>query len=107
MLAKSAHAATVVSPRHRELAILGLSSVLDVPYIAYCHRDLAARVGIMMEQYEEGWTGKVHKGLSEGEVMAYRLGCILGTLTGPIDDKTWDEALSVMNKSEIFGVHTL
>lgn len=104
ILAKAAHDPSVVNPRYRELAILGLSSVLDVPYITYCHRDVAARVGITQEQYEAGSKGNVPQDLTDGEVMAYRLGQILTTLTHQLNDETWQEALSKMSKSELVGI---
>lgn len=40
--------------------------------------------------------------------MAYRLGRILTQLTGPLDDATWQEAISKMEKTEIVGIiHTV
>ncbi|KAI1771754.1 hypothetical protein F4818DRAFT_203130 [Hypoxylon cercidicola] len=103
-LAKSCYNPTAVKPRNRELAILGLSSVLDVPYIVYCHRGVAEHVGLTTQQYEDGLAGKVPGGLSEEEAMAYRLGQILTKLTGPLDDATWQEVTSKMDKAEVVGV---
>lgn len=99
---------TVVKPRNRELATLGLASVLDVPYVVYCHRMVTAKLGLTAEQYEDGLAGRVPQDLSEEECMAYRLGRILTMLKGPLDDKTWQEATSKMDKAEIVGiVHTV
>jgi hypothetical protein len=98
----------MVKPRNRELAILGLTSVMNVPYIVYCHKGAAAKVGVTDEQYQEGMAGKEPHGLTNEEAMAYRLGRILPGLTGPLDDETWQEASSKMEKSEIVGVlHTV
>ncbi|KAI1141438.1 hypothetical protein F5Y05DRAFT_261463 [Hypoxylon sp. FL0543] len=99
---------TSVKPRNRELAILGLSSVLNVPYIVYCHRAVAPHVGLTPEQYEEGLAGKVPSGLSEEESTAYQLGRTLTTLTGPLGEKDWQDATSKMTKQEFLGiVHTI
>ncbi|KAI2464633.1 hypothetical protein F4781DRAFT_412364 [Annulohypoxylon bovei var. microspora] len=107
-LAKTVYDSSLVKPRNRELAILGLTSVLDVPYIVYCHRGLAGKVGVTDSQYQEGMAGNVPQGLSDEEAMAYRLGRILPTLTGPLDNATWEEAASKMEKSQIVGVlHTV
>ncbi|RCI07628.1 hypothetical protein L249_1670 [Ophiocordyceps polyrhachis-furcata BCC 54312] len=107
-LAKTVYDNSVVKPRNRELAILGLTSVLDVPFVVYSHREVAAKVGLTGQQYEEGRRGKVPSGLSEEEAVAYRLGQILPALKGPLDDATWQEASSKMNKAEIVGVlHTV
>ncbi|KAI2780683.1 hypothetical protein F4815DRAFT_469857 [Daldinia loculata] len=107
-LAKTVYDSSLVKPRNRELAIIGLASVLDVPYIVYCHRGLAGKVGITDLQYEEGMAGNVPRGLSEEEAMSYRLGRILPTLTGPLDDATFNEATSKMERSQMVGVlHTV
>ncbi|KAI0181679.1 hypothetical protein GGR52DRAFT_50032 [Hypoxylon sp. FL1284] len=97
-----------VKPRNRELAILGLSSVLDVPYVVYCHRAVAPHVGLTAEQYEEGLAGKTPQGLSEEESTAYQLGRTLTTLTGPLGESAWRDATSKMTKAEFMGiVHTI
>ena len=94
----------VCKPRNRELAILGLSSVVKIPLIIREHRSLCAQLGITTEQFEEGLAGKVPKGLSEEEDVAYRLGRILVMLECPLDNPTWKEATEKMTKSELVGV---
>jgi hypothetical protein len=97
-----------VDSRVRELSILGLASVVDAPYIKYCHRQVALKAGFTIEQYEEGLSGKVPRDLSEKEEMAYRLGRHLTTLTGPLDNEMWKEAMQKMGKIEFLGVvHTI
>ena len=98
----------VVNPRHRELAILGLCSILDVPYVVYCHRHIALNLGLTGEQYDDGLAGKVPGDLTEKEAMVYRLGRILTALVGPLDEKTWQETTEIMEKTEFLGVvHTV
>jgi 4-carboxymuconolactone decarboxylase len=97
-----------VSPRNRELAILGLCSILDAPYIAYCHRSIAGQLGITNDQYEHGIVGQIPGGLNEEEIMAYRLGRILTALTGPLDDSIWRDITSKMDKAQVVGIiHTI
>lgn len=36
--------------------------------------------------------------------MAYKLGRVLTTLTGPLDDETWEEAAQKLGKSEVVGI---
>lgn len=103
-MAKAAYYPTVVKPRNRELAILGLSSVLNTPYVAYCHRSVAEKVGLTSEQYEAGLAGTVPLGLSEEEATAYRLGRHLTSLNGPLDDATWNEVTAKMEKTEVVGI---
>lgn len=107
-VAKTMYGDTTVKARNRELAIMGLCSILDVPYVVYCHRPLAVKYGLSNEQYEEGLAGNVPSGLTEEERMAYSLGRILTDLKGPLDDATWQDAVSKMGKAEIVGiVHTV
>ncbi|KAI0809954.1 hypothetical protein GGR55DRAFT_647432 [Xylaria sp. FL0064] len=107
-MAKIVYSPDAVKPRNRELAILGLTSALDVPYIVYCHRHVASKIGLDAEQYADGLAGNVPKNLTEEEAMAYRLGRTLTLITGPLDEETWQEATSIMPKSEILGiVHTI
>ncbi|KAJ5715855.1 uncharacterized protein N7483_013036 [Penicillium malachiteum] len=107
-VAKTLYAPGTVKPRNRELAILGLSSVLEVPYITYCHRKIGSKCGLSHEQFEDALAGKVPADLSAEEAMAYRLGQILTDLKTPLDDATWKEAVSVMGKSELVGIaHTV
>ncbi len=46
--------------------MLGLASVLDVPYVVYCHRKVAAKFGVTDEQYQEGLAGTLPQGLDGG-----------------------------------------
>lgn len=105
-VAKTIYTKGEVKPRNRELAILGLASVLDTPYIRYCHD--GAKAGFTHEQVEECLAGRVPPGLSEEEQLAYRLGRTLTTLNGPLDDATFQEVSAKMSKTEFVGlVHTI
>lgn len=97
-----------MKPRNRELAIIGLASVLRVSYVILCHRHVARKVGLTEEQFEDGIAGKVPQDLSDEEALAYRLGRILTTLQGPLDEATWREVTEKMSKTEFMGiVHTV
>ncbi|EED11955.1 hypothetical protein TSTA_000330 [Talaromyces stipitatus ATCC 10500] len=97
-----------VKPRNRELAILGLLSILDAPYVVYCHRSVASKVGITDEQYEHGLGGNVPNGLNEEEAMAYSLGRILTTLTGLLNESDWRKVISKLDKDQVVGIiHTI
>ncbi|KAK4107382.1 hypothetical protein N656DRAFT_741989 [Canariomyces notabilis] len=103
-LAKIAYRPDNVKPRNRELAIMGLCSILNVPYVVYSHRGVAEHAGLTKEQYDEGLKGKVPQGLTEEEEMAYRLGRILTVQTRPLDDQTWQEITAKVNKTEFVGI---
>lgn len=107
-LAKKAFDPAIVKPRNRELAILGLCSVLDVPYMVYAHRPIAARLGVSEESWAEGLAGQTPSGLNEEETMAYRIGRHLTTLNSRLDDETFDAAVSALGKPELVGIlHTI
>lgn len=93
-----------VQPRYRELAILGLSSVMPVPVIVQHHREIAPTVQLTLEQYDEGLAGQVPRNLSDGEVTAYELGRKLTAQTGPLDDATWKDVTSHITKAEVVGI---
>jgi hypothetical protein len=85
-----------------------LSSVLDVPYVVYCHHGVAGKFGFTDEQYNDGLAGQVPRGLTEEETMAYRLGRILTTQIGPLDNEIWKQVTSVMKKTEFVAIlHTI
>ncbi|KAI8633364.1 hypothetical protein F5Y19DRAFT_417682 [Xylariaceae sp. FL1651] len=103
-LAKACYDPAAVKPRNRELAILAFASIVNVPYIVYCHRGCGHKVGLSDQQYDDGLAGNVPKDLTEEEVMVYQLGRTLTTLTSRLDDDTWQEATSKLGKAELVGV---
>ncbi|KAK4200733.1 hypothetical protein QBC40DRAFT_199741 [Triangularia verruculosa] len=103
-LAKLVYLPSTVKPRNRELAILALFSELRAPYAVYCHRGVAEKVGLTGEQYEEGLKGTVPRGLSREEEMAYRLGKVLTTMTGPLGEEVWQEARGCLGREEVVGI---
>ncbi|KAK7224171.1 hypothetical protein V2G26_012174 [Clonostachys chloroleuca] len=90
--------------RNRELAILAMCSIIDAPFIVYSHRPIAKKVGLTEEQFEDAIRGKMPNGLSESERAAYRLGIVLTNQTGRMDDETWAEFSSKLDRLEIVGL---
>ncbi|KAI1411804.1 hypothetical protein F5Y13DRAFT_164389 [Hypoxylon sp. FL1857] len=103
-VAKTAFHPNSVKPRNRELAVMALISVVEIPYMAYCHRKLGGRLGLTDQQCEDALSGKVPEGLSDEETAAYRLGRVLTSLTGPLDDVTYREFSSKMDKVQLVGI---
>lgn len=103
-MAKACYDPAAVNPRNRELAILGFASIMNVPYIVYCHRGCAEKVGLSAQQYDDGLSGKVPQGLSEAEEMAYQMGRTLTELTSRLDDDTWAKATAKLGKPEFVGI---
>ncbi|KAI1389499.1 uncharacterized protein F4822DRAFT_202629 [Hypoxylon trugodes] len=104
VMGKLAYGAQGVKPRNRELAIVGICSVLDVPFIARSHKAIAEGLGFSQEQYETALAGRVPSDLSEEEQAAYRLGRTLTGLTGRLDDESWIELSSRLDKMELVGL---
>jgi hypothetical protein len=96
-----------INPRHRLLAITGLCSIIDAPYVTYCQRLVAPKVGITMEQFEACLSGTTPDGLTPEEEMAYRLGRILTSLAGPLDTSVWQEATSKLGKTGLVSIVNL
>ncbi|KAF2865017.1 hypothetical protein BDV95DRAFT_612980 [Massariosphaeria phaeospora] len=69
-LAKLCYSPMGAKPRSRELAILGLCSIVNAPYMVYCHRAIGTKLGLTAEQYDEGLAGQVPRDLNEEESMA-------------------------------------
>lgn len=66
---------------------------------------MANKMGVTVEQYQQGLDGKVPTGLTDEEGMAYRLGRTLATLKGRLDDATWQEATEKMpDRAQIVGI---
>ncbi|ETS74931.1 hypothetical protein PFICI_13415 [Pestalotiopsis fici W106-1] len=94
----------ICKPRNRELALLGLTSIRKVPLIVHCHRSVCQSIGITTEQYEDGLAGRFPQGLSEEEIMAYKLGRVFTKIESRLDDAIWKEATEKMTKSEAAGI---
>lgn len=77
---------------------------MNVPYIVYCHRGVAEKVGLTTQQYEDGLAGKVPEGLTESEEMAYKIARALTELNSRLGDEVWEEAIAKLGKSELVGV---
>lgn len=76
--------------------------------MVHTHRGVALKAGLTEEPYNDGTAGQIPKGLSKEERMAYRLGRLLTNLNGPLDDETWKDVVSVMDRSDfITVVHTI
>lgn len=78
-----------MKPRNRELATLGLCSVIKILYILYAYRGFTIKLGFTAEQADAAAGGIVPQGLNDEEAMAYKLGRFLTTLAGPLDDVTF------------------
>jgi 4-carboxymuconolactone decarboxylase len=93
-----------VKPRNRELAILGMLSIISAPFVLYAHRLIALRLGITDDQYTTGLQGSTPADLNGEEKMAYCLGRVLADLKGPLGDEVWAEAIHEMGRKEALGV---
>ncbi|KAF2788523.1 hypothetical protein K505DRAFT_255323 [Melanomma pulvis-pyrius CBS 109.77] len=103
-MARASISPNSVKPRNRELAILGLLSVIQARYILYAHRLISLKLGFTAEQYSIGLTGVTPSDLSEEEGMAYQLGRTLADLKGPLSNDLWEKAIQKMEKKEVLGV---
>lgn len=103
-MAKSSFSDEAISPRNRELAILGLLSINNSPYVIWSHRLIAGTLGITGERYQAGLKGSTPEGLSEGEMMANQLGRILSELKSPMSEETWKESVDKLGRKKVLAV---
>ena len=85
-------------PRAREIAILAVMAVYDVPFVLYAHTRIAIRLGLSKEQVAQACKGTTPTGLTEMEAIAYTAALALARTRGPLDDEIWQRAESLLGR---------
>ena len=86
-----------ISPRERELAVLAVTAVHDVPYVLYAHTRIALGLGLTDEQVALAVKGVQPKGLTEAEVV-YATALELTETKCPLKEETWQRAEAILGK---------
>lgn len=81
-----------IEPRSRELACLAVTAIFDVPFIRYAHERIGVKVGLSPEQVSSAIKGTTPEGLTDTDVVIYRLALKLARARGPLDKDSWQEA---------------
>lgn len=106
-LSKASYMPNHIKPRNRELTVLAFISVTQVPWMRQVHGVFGTKnptLNFTPEQIQDGLAGNMPQGLDEEEQAAYRLGRVLTSLNGPLDEESWQEFSSKLSKSEIVGI---
>lgn len=85
-------------PRARELAILAVMAVYDVPFVVYAHTRIATKLGLSEEQISSACKGITPVGLTEDEATVYVTALELARSRGPLDEETWQAAKKVLGR---------
>lgn len=89
-----------IGPRARELAILAVMSVYNVPFVLYAHRRIAMRLGLSEEQVSSARKGTTPAGITDEEAVIYRTALALARTRGPLDEQCWQEAERALGREK-------
>ena len=87
-----------LSLRSRELAILAVLAVYEIPFVLYAHTTIALKVGLSNAQIALAVKGKIPEDLEEGEKVAYVTALELAKGRGPPDEEVWKTAEARLGK---------
>lgn len=87
-----------LAPRSRELAILAVTAVYDVPFVMYAHSRIASTAGFSEEQVTLACEGTTPTGLTESEVITYETALDLARSKGSLDENSWLVAQKELGK---------
>ena len=88
-----------ISPRERELAVLAVTAVHDVPYVEYAHTRIALGLGLTNEQVALAVKGVQPKGLTTEEEVFYATALELTETECPLKEETWQRAEAILGKA--------
>ena len=86
-------------PKERELAVLAVTAVHDVPYMRYAHTRMALGMGLTKEQVAMMVKGVQPKGLTEEENIIYATALELAETKTPVKEETWQRAEALLGKA--------
>ena len=92
------------SARERELCVLAVMAVYDVPFVLYAHSRIAMQLGLSEEQVSSASNGTTPEGISEDEAMVYTTALELARSRGPLEEQTFQHAESVLGKERVARV---
>jgi alkylhydroperoxidase family enzyme len=87
-------------PRARELAILAVMAVYDVPFVLYAHTRIAMKLGLSEEQVSSASKGTTPTGLTEEEAIIYTTALELARARGPLNEQSWQAALKALGREK-------
>ena len=92
------------SPRERELAVLAVMAVYDVPFVLYAHSRIAMKLGLSEEQVSFAQHGNTPEGLTDDEAMVYTTALKLARSRGPLDEPSFQRAEVLLGKEKVARV---
>ena len=86
------------------MGILATAATFDAPYVLYCHRSTASKLGFTEEQVEDAMSGRTPKAISEEEKVSYETALILARDRKPLEDKDFDRAEKILGRAGVAGL---
>ena len=83
----------------RELVVLAVTAVHDIPYILYAHTRIALRAGMSEEQVVSASKGVEPVGLQDAEKVIYATALELAETKVPLKEETWRKAEATLGKA--------
>ena len=87
-----------LSLRSRELAILAVLAVYEIPFVLYAHTIIALKAGLSDAQIALAVKGEMPESIEEGERVAYATALELAKGRGPLDEEMWKTAEARLGK---------
>ena len=82
----------------RELAILAVLAVYEIPFVLYAHTRIALKAGLSDAQIALAIKGETPEGLEEGDRVVYVTALGLAKGSGPLDEEVWRTAEATLGK---------
>ena len=89
-----------ISPIERELAVLAVVAVLDVPYVLYAHTRIALESGMTEKQIVSASNRSEPAGLTEEESVFYLTALELADSRLALKEEVWQRAETVLGKTK-------
>jgi hypothetical protein len=93
-----------ITLRERQLCVLACCSVFHAQFMTYAHIKIGKQVKLTSEQILDARTGRVPKGLPEGETAAYVFSKALAEANGPVSDEIYEKAERILGKDRMVGL---
>ena len=87
------------SPTERELIVMAVTSVYELPYVLYAHERLALSMGMTKEQVASATTGAEPTGLTEEQSVIYVTALELARTKAPLEEGIWQRAEATLGKA--------
>ena len=87
------------SHTERELVVLAVTAVQELPFVSYAHTRIALKLGMTEEQVASASEGTEPTGLTDEEKAIYATALELAETKAPLKEETWQRAEATLGKA--------